>query len=49
MYSHYLRVLKLLKMGIPYAEIFELDEDEINKLLGINSAIEEYVMKVSNG
>jgi len=38
-----------LKIGIPYSIIMEMDEEEINQLLGAEAAIEEYIHEKQNG
>ena len=34
-------ILQLLEIGIPYDEIFKLDEDEVKYLLAVHTAIAE--------
>jgi len=34
-------LLELLQLGIPYGTVMEMDEQEINELLGTHYAIEE--------
>jgi len=34
-------LLQLLEIGIPYNEIYKMDEKEINYILAINAAIAE--------
>jgi len=41
MYSYYVTLLELLKVGIPYDAIMKMDEDEINMLLTFHTAILE--------
>ena len=40
-YSHWMIVMRLLEIGIPYHDILELEEHEINIILGIQAAIDE--------
>lgn len=41
-FGHYLLLLKLLKMGIPYDTIMQMDEDEVYQILGVEAAIADY-------
>ncbi len=38
-YNHYIMLLQLLEIGIPYDEIYQMDEQEVNYILAINAAI----------
>ena len=40
-YNYYFILFKLLKMGIPYKEIFAMSESEIKHLIAVDAAIEE--------
>ena len=35
-------LVELLKLGIPYEVIMQADEEEINNILGVHYAINEY-------
>lgn len=38
-HSNTLLLLELLKIGIPYETILEMDEEEVNRILGVHFAI----------
>lgn len=48
-YSHYLTILHLLQIGIPYETIMEMEDTEIDMILGISAAINEKQQEQLNG
>ena len=40
-YGHYIMLLQLLEIGIPYDSIYEMNETEINYILAAHAAIIE--------
>ena len=41
LFSHWLTVLQLLKLGIPWGAILDFTESEINLILGIETAFNQ--------
>lgn len=42
-------MLRLLKIGIPYQTVMELDEEEAFQIIGADAAITEYIQEKQNG
>ena len=40
-YSYYIHLLHLMKIGIPYDSILSMDNDEINMIMGVDAAMSE--------
>lgn len=40
-YQHYITLFQLLEIGIPYTQIYEMDEDEVTYILATHAAINE--------
>lgn len=48
-YAHYFTLLQLLQIGIPYEAIMEMEDTEIDMILGISAAISEKQQERLNG
>ena len=48
-YGNTLLMLRLLKIGIPYQTVMELDEEEAFQIIGADAAITEYIQEKQNG
>ncbi len=40
-FSQTLQLLELLKIGIPYNTVMQLDDDEVSRILGVHYAIKQ--------
>ena len=47
--SNKIKVINLLTMGIPYLEIMQMSEEEINDILGITIALREKAEEEASG